>query len=160
TASRVPSSVSGGRKARAMPRARLGAKLPLVTRPTGWSPSGPREAAGGGRGSPRDQAPQPAGDPPLALGGQGVVALEATLAPGHHPAQARLQRGDAGAQLVAGQRQDRHKAGPGAAGGRPAAGRSVSRPPSPAGVTPAPSTASHTSPAASAGMASSTPSSP
>ena len=54
------------------------------------------------------QPAQPAGHAPLPLGGQRGPAPEARrLVPGHHPAQAGLQRGDARAQLVAVEGQGR-----------------------------------------------------
>src|SRR5690606_737265 len=63
-------------------------------------------AVGPGRPPALDlEAPEAAADAALALGDEGVVAEEAALAPGDDGVEARLERCDAGAELVAVQRE-------------------------------------------------------
>ena len=58
------------------------------------------------RAPPLDRdAAQPAGDAPLALGRQRRAPRKSPLSQPHDPAEAGLQRRDAGAELVAVQRQ-------------------------------------------------------
>ena len=148
-ATSAPSSTSGGRKARAMPWPSIGEKLPLVTTPAS-APVDQHRLVGPRRAAALDgEAAQAAGDAALALGDQRVAPAEAAvLVPRHDPAEAGLERGDARARA-----RGRGAAGRPRGGGcrghraRRASGRW-------------PRSASHTAGAASAGTASSTPSSP
>jgi hypothetical protein len=82
--------------------------LPLVITPAGL-PSTNTGLVGARRTTTLDaEAAQHAGHAALALGGQGLATAEALgLVPRDHPAQAGLERGDAGPELVAVQRQAR-----------------------------------------------------
>ena len=106
-----------------------------------------RTAVAGRPAAFHQQPPQPPRHASLALGLERRPAAEGPLLPADHPTQTGLERRDPGAELVAVQRQ---------AGLEPQRVRA----PSPAGSNPAASTTSQTPPAASAGTATSTPSSP
>ena len=102
---RLPSSTSGGRKARAMPHSSIGEKFPLVTVADGLTRRrGRRCRVAGGRRPSQTQAPEPPGDAGLPLGLERRLAPELGVPP-DDPAEAGLQRGDARAELVAVQRQ-------------------------------------------------------
>ena len=146
---RAPSSTSGGRNASAMPALERRRQVAARHHADALAVDQDR-AVGPRRAAALDlEAPQPAGRRPArARPARRRVAPEVALAPGHHPAQAGLQRRDAGAQLVAVQRQaglEPQRVAGAEPGGRHARGRR--RRPTPRRR-------------AAAGTASSTPSSP
>ena len=104
-ASSSPTSTSGGTKASAMPWPSSGEKLPLRDLSDRLAVAKYRLL---GTGRPATFGRQPvkqSRDPALLLGFERRATAEVAFGPADHPTQARLQRRDAGAQLMAVQRQ-------------------------------------------------------
>ena len=101
----APSSTSGGRKARAMPWPRTGEKFPLVTVPISVPSTSTGLPSRGGTPAFGGDAPQAPCRSGRSLGFERRLAPERGLRPGHHPAEAGLERRDAWPELVAVERQ-------------------------------------------------------
>src|SRR5271166_1991113 len=147
TADPSPTPAAVSTRAKAMPRSSMGEKFPLVTVPTvlvptatldpwrgGWRPSArrPRRSRRGPSARSASRAARPQNSPLSHPTTQARLAWRGVI-PGPNSWPCR---------------------------GSPASSRRVSRAPRPAGTAPVPSTASKKAPAASAGTAHSTPSSP
>ena len=100
-----PSAMSGGRNASAIPRSSMGEKLPLVTSPTTAPPCERPGTRRAGSGGPRTRPRSRRATPRSRSATSGAAAPEVALVEAHHPAEPGLQRRDAGAELVAVQRQ-------------------------------------------------------
>ena len=105
TTTSAPTSIVGGTNPRAMPWPSVGEKFPDVTEPTMASSTMIGHPARGGRRPATAMPDETTVDSPGLFGGECSSPPKLTLGPGDNPPETRLERGDAGAELVAVQRQ-------------------------------------------------------
>ena len=110
TSSPSSSRASASTKPSPMPRSRMGEKLPLVRMPTRSRRAQTSEPSRNGWRPVGHEAPEAAGGAVGPLLFERGPTGELLLVPADHPAQPGLERGDAGAQLVAVQGQSRLEA--------------------------------------------------